>query len=368
MAFLFLRAKMIKASSGKSAVAAAAYQSAQQLRDEKLGMTFQYRHKEEVVFSEVLLPDCAPAAYENRETLWNAVEAKENKANSQYARQFVIALPKEWTQEESIARTRAFIQENFVSEGMAVDWAFHRKEGNPHVHALCTIRGFKQDGSWAQMEKKEYALDEKGQRIPEIDPKTGEQKVRVRNRNGSISTEKIWKRITVQSNPWSSRKFLNDLKRSWVSYCNQYLEKESQIDQRSFHEGSANRVPLLHEGPEARAALQRGVVFDTVKENQERRQINAALSRMEKLIQSAWEMLAVLQKRLEKWRQHNGKRRSVAADAAIGRNGAAADGISSPAARHDDTAGGSRSRQQVTDTAADLEKRINKIKKHYRHH
>ena len=76
MAFLFIRAKIIKASSGKSAVAAAAYQAAQKLHDDSLGMTFQYRHKEEVVFSEILLPSYAPAAYEDRETLWNAVQAK----------------------------------------------------------------------------------------------------------------------------------------------------------------------------------------------------------------------------------------------------------------------------------------------------
>lgn len=92
MAFLFMRAKLLKASSGRSAVAAAAYQSAQKLRDDSLGMTFQYRHKEEVVFSEILLPSNAPAAYADRETLWNAVQKKENKPNSHVARQFVIAM------------------------------------------------------------------------------------------------------------------------------------------------------------------------------------------------------------------------------------------------------------------------------------
>ena len=92
MAFLFMRAKIVKASSGRSAVAAAAYQAAQKLHDDSLGMTFQYRNKEEVVFSEILLPTHAPAAYADRETLWNAVQEKENRANSQVARAFIIAI------------------------------------------------------------------------------------------------------------------------------------------------------------------------------------------------------------------------------------------------------------------------------------
>ena len=229
MAFLFMQAKIVKASSGRSAVAAAAYQAAQKLKDDSLGMTFQYRNKEDVVFSEILLPSHAPAAYADRETLWNAVQEKENRANSQVARAFIIAMPKEWTREESISRAREFIQKNLVDAGMVADWAFHMKDGNPHLHCLCTIRGFKEDGTWDAREKKVYALDENGQRIPEIDPKTGEQKIRTRNRNGSIVTEKIWKRKTVQSNLWNSRQFLHELKRSWVSYCNSYLQGESQM-------------------------------------------------------------------------------------------------------------------------------------------
>ena len=86
MAFLFMRASIVKASSGRSVIAAAAYQSATKLHDEKSGMTFQYRHKEEVVYSEILLPPHAPAAYLDRETLWNAVEKKETKDNGYVAK------------------------------------------------------------------------------------------------------------------------------------------------------------------------------------------------------------------------------------------------------------------------------------------
>ena len=368
MAFLFMQAKIIKASSGRSAVAAAAYQAAQKLQDNSLGMTFQYRNKEEVVFSEILLPTNAPAAYADRETLWNAVQEKENHANSQVARAFIIAMPKEWTREESISRAREFIQKNLVDAGMVADWAFHMKDGNPHLHCLCTIRGFKEDGTWDAREKKVYALDENGQRIPEIDPKTGEQKIRTRNRNGSIVTEKIWKRKTVQSNPWNSRQFLHELKRSWVSYCNSYLQGASQIDNRSTHEEESNRVPLLHEGPEARAALERGIVFDVIKENQERRRINAALARIEQFIRDTRKLLDELRQKFIKWRESHGQKRSITAHELIERNGGIAARVPGANGGNATGIGADSPYQRIKEITAQLEQRTKQVRNHRPRH
>lgn len=364
MAYLFLRAKILKASSGKSAVAAAAYQSAEKLTDESLGMTFQYRHKEEVVFSEILLPANAPAAYADRETLWNEVQKKENKANSQVARQFIIAMPKEWTEKESIERARSFLQENLVNEGMVVDWAFHMKEGNPHLHCLCTLRGFNNNGNWDTREKKAYVLDEHGERVPEIDPDTGEQKVRIRNRNGYTVTEKIWKRMTIQANPWNTRQFLYDLKNSWVKYCNTYLQEEEKIDNRSTHEYESNRVPLLHEGPDARAALERGIVFDVIKENMERRRINDAFARLERLVHEAKKHLDHLKQKLQKWREEFEKTRGNRAIELIGKYGRITRTVSGIDGRDAVSTRTNQSVQQIIEKASELAKRTEHIRKH----
>ena len=364
MAYLFLRAKILKASSGKSAVAAAAYQSAQKLTDETLGMTFQYRHKEEVVYSEILLPANAPAAFSNRETLWNEVQKKENKSTSQVARQFIIAMPKEWTQKESIERARNFLQEKLVNEGMVVDWAFHMKPQNPHIHCLCTIRGFNNDGSWSSREKKTYVLDEHGERVPEIDPATGEQKVRVRNRNGYTVTEKIWKRMTIQANPWNTRQFLYDLKKSWVCYCNTYLQEGDKIDNRSTHEQDSNRGPLLHEGPDARAALERGIVFDVIKENMERRKINEAFARLERLVLEAKKHLELLKNKLQNWREEFEKNRCNRAAELIGKYGRSAGTISGTDRRDVGSTGTSPEIQQIIEKASGLAKKTEHIRKH----
>ena len=39
---------------------------------------------------------------------------------------------------------------------------------NPHMHVMCTVRGFNKNGTWAKMEKKVYARDKNGDKIPEI--------------------------------------------------------------------------------------------------------------------------------------------------------------------------------------------------------
>lgn len=74
MAIYHFTTRIIKSSIGKCVVASAAYISGQKLKDARLGLSFNYTRKEEVVFAEVLLPKNAPEDLADRETLWNAVE------------------------------------------------------------------------------------------------------------------------------------------------------------------------------------------------------------------------------------------------------------------------------------------------------
>ena len=302
MAFFYLRTSVVRASSGKSAIASAAYMTASSLYSERLGRTFSYKNKEEVVHSEIMFCENCPESLRDRNALWNAVEKKENRSNSKYARCFIVALPIEWTKEECIEYSREFVQKAFVEKGMCGDWAFHMKDGNPHLHVQTTIRAFNKNGTWAQSEKKEYVLDENGEKIPELD-ENGEQKVRVRVRNGRTSTERMWKRRTVKSNPWDSRQFLKDVKKDWAEKANKYLPIEEQMDYRSYKERNVNRVPLLHEGTAAREALKRGEVFDVIKENEERRSLNDQLSKLEKRIEEVRKKFEELKNRFRRWKE-----------------------------------------------------------------
>ena len=79
---------------------------------------------------------------------------------------------KEWQyiQEENIELAREFIQKYFVSDGMIADLAIHkpdRDEGgipNPHFHVLVPIRPLNADGTWGVKQRREYHLDENGNR------------------------------------------------------------------------------------------------------------------------------------------------------------------------------------------------------------
>lgn len=66
MAIYHFTTSIVKASKGKCAVASAAYISGSKLYDERLGLSFNYSRKEEVVYEEIMLPVNAPAEYKDR--------------------------------------------------------------------------------------------------------------------------------------------------------------------------------------------------------------------------------------------------------------------------------------------------------------
>ena len=87
--------KIVQRSNRQSAVAAAAYQSGERLFSEYDQKMKNYLYKKEVVYTEIMLPTNAPPGYADRATLWNAAEEVEKQWNSQLARRFVVALPRE---------------------------------------------------------------------------------------------------------------------------------------------------------------------------------------------------------------------------------------------------------------------------------
>src|ERR1700677_675953 len=83
VAIYHFTAKVIKRSHGRSAVAAAAYRSASEFTDQRQGQSFDYSDKAGVIHSEILLPEGAPEWMRDREALWNAVEAGEQRPAAQ---------------------------------------------------------------------------------------------------------------------------------------------------------------------------------------------------------------------------------------------------------------------------------------------
>ena len=268
MAIYHCSIKIISRSDGESAVASSAYRSGEKLMDDRTGLIHDFTKKRGVVFTEVSLPAHAPPEYADRNVLWNAVEKAEKKSNAQLAREIEVALPKELSKKCQIEIVRRYVQDNFVSVGMCADWALHDKtDGNPHAHIMLTMRGIKPDGSWAAKEKKIYALDEEGNRIPLIDPATGEQKLGKRN-------EKLWKRITVEPNDWNGHSKAEIWRKSWADICNEYLSLEQQIDHRSYKRQELDLEPTIHEGYRARKMEKAGFVSNRCEYNRIVRKLN----------------------------------------------------------------------------------------------
>ena len=84
---------------------------------EYYGEYSDYTRKRGVIFTEIVLPENAPAEYQDRATLWNAVEKAERGKTAQLAYSFDIALQNELTMEENIALARQFVREQFVAKG-----------------------------------------------------------------------------------------------------------------------------------------------------------------------------------------------------------------------------------------------------------
>ena len=95
MAIYHFSAKMISRSTGRSAVAAAAYRTAERIEDHRQGLEHDYSNRTGVLSSEILVPQGTPDSMKDRATLWNAVEAVERRKDAQLAREVTVALPHE---------------------------------------------------------------------------------------------------------------------------------------------------------------------------------------------------------------------------------------------------------------------------------
>ena len=249
-------------------MAAAAYRAGEKLHSKYYGEDSDYTRKGGVICSEILLPSHAPPEYADRETLWNAVEKAERGKKAQLAYSFDIALQNEFSMQENIALARQFLLENFVSRGMVVDFSVHspdKEDGgisNPHFHVMCPIRPIESDGSWGNKQRREYVLDEHGERVLD---EAG---------NGNYVFN------AVSTTDWGKPETLETWRQGWAETCNaKFAEKglDCRIDHRSYERQGIEQIPTIHEGPSVRAMEAKGIRTDKGDLNRWIRKTNAML-------------------------------------------------------------------------------------------
>lgn len=279
MAIFHMSISNVSRAKGSSSCASLAYIAASKVYEERTHQTYSYGRKERVMKVATLLPDGAPTAYADAAQLFNAIEKYEQASNARTAKKIVVALPRELSLDESDEILTDFIRDNLCANGYCATYAIHRdKDGNnPHAHILVANRQINKKGEWSSKRKMEYALDEKGERIPLIDKKTGKQKVDKRNR-------KQWKRISAEQNPLDKKQFLEQLREAWAVECNKHLSQEDRIDHRSNAARGIDDIPTIHEGYAARAIEARGDVSDRMEINRQIRAKNALIHRLIELL------------------------------------------------------------------------------------
>ena len=274
---------IVSRGKGKSAVAAAAYRSGEKLTNEWDGMTHDYTRKGGVVHTEIMLPPHALPSFSDRSTLWNSVELYEKAGNAQLAREIDAALPIELSREEQIRLVREYCSSQFVSRGMCVDFAIHDTDsGNPHCHIMLTMRPLDERGAWAAKSKKEYDLDENGERI--------------RLPSGRYKTHK------VDLTGWNSQENALVWRKAWADISNYYLERAGspeRIDHRSNAERGIDEIPTVHMGVAACQMEKKGIATEKGELNRNIQKANRLIREIRAQIGKLKEWIADLFKARE---------------------------------------------------------------------
>ncbi|MDR0470236.1 MAG: MobA/MobL family protein [Nitrososphaerota archaeon] len=229
MGIYHLHLQNISRGSGRSATGAAAYRAGEKLRlvekaayragedlrDQDTQITHDYTKKSGVVHKEIILPEGTPKKFEDRETLWNAVDATEKRKDARLAKEINIALPTEFDLEEQIEVLHKYIKDNFTEKDVIVDLNIHNTgNGNPHAHIMFPTRHITPEG----FGKKNTYLDSKTNLL-------------------------IWRE-------------------SWANINNRKFEEKGlaeRIDHRTLEAQGIDREPTIHMGHTAWALEKKGV-------------------------------------------------------------------------------------------------------------
>ena len=261
MAIYHLTSQIISRKDCRSSVAAAAYRAGELLVDEFTGLAHDYTRKQGVEESFILAPDGAPGWMQDRQSLWNAVEKKEHRWDSQLSREVEVSLPKELTKEQQSELIQSFVKEQFVELGMVADVNIHRPDDgeNPHAHVMLTMREIEGDD------------------------------------------------FGGKGRSWNDKKLYMEWRREWANYQNRELERNGhpdRVDHRSLKQQGIEREPTKKEGPHVRDMERKGIRTDRGDENRAVHRRNAEKERY--LEEAARDPLgARLRRRRDPEREHH---------------------------------------------------------------
>lgn len=152
MAIFLASTKSISRGSGQSAVASASYRSGEVLKDERYGKTHDYSKRSGVMSADIILPSALADAgiTIDRSDLWNKAESAEKRKDARVAREWLINLPHELSEQDRKDIAHRFAQELADRYDTIADCAIHKPTQreinrgadprNFHAHIMFTTR------------------------------------------------------------------------------------------------------------------------------------------------------------------------------------------------------------------------------------
>ena len=153
---------------------------------------------------------------------------------------------------------------------MCADIAVHDKnDGNPHYHIMLTMRPLNEDTTWGAKSKKEYILDENGEKI--------------KLKNGNYKTRKI------NTTDWNEQDKAEEWRKAWADITNKYLKENSiqeKVDHRSYQRQGIEQIPTIHMGVSASQMEKKGIATDRGNINREIKHQNKILREIARRIKA----------------------------------------------------------------------------------
>ena len=262
MTMVHIATKAISRKAGQSAVASAAYRAGDVLDDAKYGKTHDYSKKSGVMSSDIVLPFSLRAlgVSVDRETLWNTAEAAETRSDSRVAREWLINLPHELSEEERHALAINFAQKLCDDMDVIADVCIHRP-----------VMKLPFDPNVPPSSK--YLRE--GEENP--DPRNFHAHILVTTRAPTIGPNKTLAFDPKLKTPfeWSNKKrkahdlpsSMQEIKRvreMWVDTANKVLAEYHLplMDARSYKDQGLDQQPTIKMGVEATAMERRGITTE----------------------------------------------------------------------------------------------------------
>lgn len=262
MTMVHIATKAISRKAGQSAVASVAYRAGDVLDDAKYGKTHDYSKKSGVMSSDIVLPFSLKAlgVSVDRETLWNTAEAAETRSDSRVAREWLINLPHELSEEERHSLAINFAQKLCDDMDVIADVCIHRP-----------VMKLPFDPNVPPSSK--YLRE--GEENP--DPRNFHAHILVTTRAPTIGPNKTLAFDPKLKTPfeWSNKKrkahdlpsSMQEIKRireMWVDTANKVLAEYHLplMDARSYKDQGLDQQPTIKMGVEATAMERRGITTE----------------------------------------------------------------------------------------------------------